>query len=138
MVTRSPEERLRLCEFRFERLPDARCQAKVVLERKDGTRYEGQADGMASQAGELRCAAEATSRSLQRVVGDRLAFELLGVKAVKAFDASVVIVSLSSREQGPPTRLVGSCLVDEDLPKGAALAVLNATNRLLGNTIFMR
>ena len=65
-------------------------------------------------------------------------FQLLGVKAVKAFDSSVVIVSLSSTEDGPATRLVGSCLVDDDLPKGAARAVLSATNRLLGNTIFMR
>jgi hypothetical protein len=138
MNMRAAQERLRLLEFSFEKLPDARCRAKVVLERTAGDTYEGVADGMASQAGELRCAAEATARALQEVAGDRLQFELLGVKAVKAFDASVIIVSLSSREDGPATRLVGSCLVDDDLPKGAALAVLNATNRLLGNTIFMR
>ena len=134
----SSQERLRFLEFGFERHPDGRCRAKVVLERIGGDTYEGGADGMASPAGELRCAAEATARALQFVVGDALRFELLGVKAVKAFDSSVVIVSLSSRDDGPSTRLVGSCLVDDDLPKGAALAVLNATNRLLGNTIFMR
>ena len=138
MSARVSQERLRFQEFGFEKLPDARCRARVILERTEGDKFEGVADGMASQAGELRCAAEATARALQAVVGDRLHFELLGVKAVKAFDSSVVIVSLSSRDDGPPTRLVGSCLVDEGLPRGAALAVLNATNRLLGNTIFMR
>ena len=138
MTTRPSEQRVRFLKFSFEKLPDARCRANVVLERPEGGTCEGAADGMATQAGELRCAAEATARALQEVAGDRLHFQLLGVKAVKAFDSSVIIVSLSSREDGPPTRLVGSCLVDEDLPKGAARAVLSATNRLLGNTIFMR
>ncbi len=138
MTTRPSEQRVRFLRFSFEKLPDARCRANVVLERPEGGTCEGAADGMATQAGELRCAAEATARALQEVAGDRLEFQLLGVKAVKAFDSSVVIVSLSSRQDGPATRLVGSCLVDEDLPKGAARAVLSATNRLLGNTIFMR
>lgn len=138
MTTPPSQQRVRFLDFSFETLPDARCRANVVLERPGGGTYEGAADGMATQAGELRCAAEATARALQEVVGARLRFRLLGVKAVKAFDSSVVIVSLSSREDGPSTRLVGSCLVDEDLPKGAARAVLSATNRLLGNTIFMR
>lgn len=138
MASRSSQERVRFLEFGFEKRPDGRCRATVVLERSEGAAHEGAADGMASQAGELRCAAEATARALQSVVGNKVRFELLGVKAVKAFDSSVVIVSLSSRHDGPSTRLVGSCLVNEDLPRGAALAVLNATNRLLGNTIFMR
>ncbi len=138
MTTPPPGGRVRFLEFSFEKLPDARCRAAVVLERPEGDTYRGVADGVATQAGELRCAAEATARALQGIAGDRMQFQLLGVKAVKAFDSSVIIVSLSSREDGPATRLVGSCLVDDDLPKGAARAVLSATNRLLGNTIFMR
>ena len=92
MNQRPAQERLRLLEFSFEKLPDARCRAKVVLQRTGGDTYEGVADGMASQAGELRCAAEATAGALQKVAGDRMRFELLGVKSVKAFDASVIIV----------------------------------------------
>ena len=138
MKPRPPDRRVRFLEFSFEKLPDARCRANVVLERPEGDTYQGKADGMATQAGELRCAAEATANALQEVAGDTLRFELLGVKAVKAFDSSVVIVSLSMRKTGPATRLVGSCLVDDDLPRGAARAVLSATNRMLGNTIFMR
>ena len=131
-------ERLRFLEFGFERLPDARCRARVLLERAGGGRYEGTADGMASAAGELRCAAEASAQALQGLVGDHLTFEMLGVKSVRAFDTRVVIVSLAAVEMSGATRLVGSCLVDDDLPRGAALAVRNATNRMLDNTIFMK
>jgi hypothetical protein len=67
------------------------------------------------------------------VVQPKLGFEVLGVKAVRAFDATVVIVSLSARTETSVSRLVGSYLAETDLPKGAALAVLNATNRMLGN-----
>jgi hypothetical protein len=52
---------------------------------------------------------------------------------VRAFDATVIIVSLSAREPGGARRLVGSYLTDTDPPRGAALAVLNATNRMMGN-----
>ncbi|MDQ3426348.1 MAG: hypothetical protein M3477_00825, partial [Gemmatimonadota bacterium] len=66
-------------------------------------------------------------------------FELLGVKAVRAFDATVVIVSLLVQGEGSSGhRVVGSYLTDNDTARGAALAVLNATNRILGNRLFMR
>jgi hypothetical protein len=42
-----------------------------------------------------------------------------------------VIVSLSSRVDERSERLVGSCLIGDDSARGAALAVLKATNRLL-------
>jgi hypothetical protein len=70
---------------------------------------------------------------LERVVQPKLGFELLGVKAVRAFDAVVVIVSLSARQEARASRLVGAYLAETDPPRGAALAVLNATNRILGN-----
>src|SRR5438132_891903 len=81
----------------------------------------------------VRCGAAATVRALERVVQPKLAFELLGVKAVRAFDATVVIVSLSARQEARASRLVGAYLTETDAPRGAALAVLNATNRILGN-----
>lgn len=132
-----PDERLRFQEFGFQRLANGRCRAKVVLTWSDGRRFEGSSDGVASQAGELRCCAAAAVQALEQAVQPRLTFELLGVKAVRAFDATVVIVSLSARTTDP-TRLVGSCLTENDPPRGAALAVLNATNRLLGNYLATR
>jgi len=48
-----------------------------------------------------------------------------------------VIVSLSCHN-GSAQRVVGSYLSEDELPRGAALAVLNATNRLLGNIVSTR
>ncbi|HTY07287.1 MAG TPA: hypothetical protein VMC86_12275 [Gemmatimonadales bacterium] len=126
-------ERLRFLDFTFQRLPNGRCRAKVVLGRIGTDSFTGQADGVTSPAGELRCSAEAAVQALGEAVEAEIDFELLGVKAVRAFDATVVIVSLSSRQASKATRLVGTYLTETDPPRGAALAVLNATNRILGN-----
>lgn len=128
-----PPERLRFQEFKFERLANGQCRARVVLSWADGRQFVGESDGVISEAGELRCSASATVRALERVVQPKLGFEVLGVKAVRAFDATVVIVSLSARSETSASRLVGSYLAATDPPRGAALAVLNATNRMLGN-----
>ena len=64
-------------------------------------------------------------------------------KTVKKFTmlgSTVVIVSLAVHGEGPGAgqRVVGSYLTENDTARGAALAVLNATNRILGNRLFMR
>ncbi len=125
--------RLMFRDFALDRAPDGQCHARVVLAWKDGREFVGEADGMASAAGELRCAAGATVEAIGRVASGAAKFELLGVKAVRAFDQTVVIVSLASRERARGLRLVGSCLTEADPARGAALAVLNATNRIMGN-----
>jgi hypothetical protein len=132
------QDRLRFAQFVLERLPNGRCRANVELTWKDSERFRGDSEGLASQAGELRCAAEATVKALTQAVQGGVSFELLGVKAVRAFDATVVIVSLSVQGEGASHRVVGSYLSDAEPARGAALAVLNATNRILGNRLFMR
>ncbi len=57
------------------------------------------------------------------------------MKSVRAFDTNVLIVSIESQRDGVSRRLVGSFLASDDIPRGAAVAVLNATNRLLGNVV---
>lgn len=137
-MTGGHRERLKFLDFEFERLPSGRCRSRVVLEWQPGKQYEGSAEGLGSQEAELRCCAQAAVNALQAAVDTQITFELLGVKAVKAFDATVVIVSLSCHNGYPPKRVVGSCLVVNEVHRGAVLAVLNATNRLLGNIVFMR
>ena len=132
-VAGGPQQRLRFQDFGFQRLSNGRCRAKVQLAWSDGRLFQGESEGMTSQAGELRCSALAAVQALERVTEPAIRFELLGVKAVRAFDATVIIVSLSAREPGNARRLVGSYLTDADPPRGAALAVLNATNRMMGN-----
>jgi len=107
------------------------CRARVTLSWPGQKPFIGEAQGLASQAGELRCAAQACINAIAQAVREP-SFELVGVKAVRAFDATVVIVSLTALGRVSVPRVVGSCLTQRDPPRGAALAVLNATNRLLG------
>lgn len=137
MAANLVRERLRFVDFELRRLQNGRCRARVVLEWHPEEQFIGSAEELASQAGELRCAAQAALESIDHAIGAQVKFELLGVKAVRAFDATVVIVSLTSRDAARASRLVGSYITDEFSARGAALAVLNATNRVLGN-IFMR
>jgi len=131
-------DRVKFSDFALERLSNGRCRAKVTLSFPDSDEYVGEVEGLASQAGELRCAAQACVIALTKAVKGEIRFELFGVKAVRAFDSNVVIVSLAMPTQVSNQRLVGCYLTDDDPSRGAALAVLNATNRVLGNRFFMR
>jgi hypothetical protein len=131
-------DRLRFREFALDRLPNSRCRARVVLALTDEQSWVGEGEGLMSQSGELRTAADACVAALSKAIQGRAQLELLGVKAVKAFDNNVIIVSMAYTEDGKGQRLVGCFLADADSARGAALAVLNATNRILGNRFFMR
>jgi hypothetical protein len=52
-------DRLRFAEFVLDRLPNGRCRARVGLTWKGSEQFSGESEGLASQAGELRCAAQA-------------------------------------------------------------------------------
>ena len=69
MTTASVRERLRFVEFEFRRLPSGGCQARVVLEWSPEQRFVGVAEGIASQTGALRCAAQAAVQE-SRALGD--------------------------------------------------------------------
>ena len=129
-----PRHRIKFHDFTFERLPDSRCRARVDLAWMDDRHFVGEAEGVTSPSGELRCAAQAAVEALVRSIASRdVSFELLGVKSVRAFDSTVVVVAIAVRDGRTHRRLVGSCIGDRDLPNSAAMAVLSATNRFLGN-----
>jgi hypothetical protein len=130
-------QRLKFAEFSLERLPEDRCRARVLLERP-GESYKGAAEGDSSAAGCLRCAAQASLTALEQAAEPGHSFELLGAKAVKAFDARVVIVAISAFFRSEGIRLVGSYLTQDNVERGAAIAVLNATNRYLTDPTFTR
>jgi hypothetical protein len=56
----------------------------------------------------------------------------MAVKHIRAFDSNLAIVSITHRQDGSSFPLVGCYLAKEDVCRGAAIAVLNATNRVLG------
>lgn len=127
-----------MSNFRFVRTQSGVCSAEVELEWVDGVKVTGKANGPSSPMGDLRVAAEATLKALEGFSKGAILFELSGVKALRAFDTNVVIVAVSLRQGEGPQRLMGSYLAERDPIRAAVYAVLNATNRLLGNFIATR
>ena|SRR5881394_2897342 len=128
--------RLFFHSFASERSPSGKCTARIVLEF-GGKQWNGRAEGQSSPIGDLRLGAEAAMHAVEDFADGALGLELMGVKLIRAFDANVVIVSATQRS-ARDVKLVGCYLADEDAMRGAALAVLNATNRVLGNYLTTR
>lgn len=140
MLENDPNARIRFEDLKLEELPNGRCTAEVHLAwEAEGDVFTGNAEGVTSEIGVLRCAAEATARALELAVDNRVALELQGITTIKAFDTVVVVVSLASQFSDHSQRVVGSTVIEGEPAAAAVRAVLSATNRLLGsNRIFLR
>jgi hypothetical protein len=102
------------------------------MEWKEGRTYLGEAEGTQTKQGELQAAASATVNAAASAVEGRLGLELRGVKAVRAFDAWVIVACVTARAKGLNLRLLGvSPSSGSDTSRGAVMAVLDATNRVL-------
>lgn len=129
--------RVKLVDAQLTHGADTRTQAEIALEWK-AVEYRGRANGVGHGAMELRVCAEATLDALHQLLGGQLSFRLVGVKSVKAFDGTVAIVALSASDPdgAGDKRLIGTApAVSGNIPQGVARAVLNATNRVLGNVL---
>jgi hypothetical protein len=126
----SRELRVRFTRFDLTRTKSGQTNAEVTLEL-DGKKHVGQSTGPSSPLGDLRISAEACLKALLGFSGG-LDFELMAVKHIRAFDSNLAIVSITHRQDGSSFPLVGCYLAKEDVCRGAAIAVLNATNRVLG------
>jgi hypothetical protein len=130
-------QRLKFLSLEVAAPDGAASTARVVLGMGPGESFTGHADCTEPDDDHLRCAAMATIDALhQAMKPEDGRFSLIGVHAVKAFDAIVVIVALLVGREQAPRRLVGSYLAEEDPTRAASIAVLNATNRFLGVTTF--
>lgn len=79
----------------------------------------------------LRLVASATLVALARAVGGERRFEIVGVKQIHAFDEAVVLACVRTADL-PGRKLLGSVPVGRrSLAEATALAVLNATNRIV-------
>lgn len=125
-----PRRRVRFVAARLSNPRVGRALAEVQLEW-GGQTFAGDQEGETGAAIELRLAALATLRTLDAILGGRVHFQLVGIKGVRAFDADVVVALLQSDLDGKS--LIGAALATGDPYRSAALAVLNATNRVLGN-----
>ncbi len=124
-------ERLRFDDFQYETFANGHCQAGVRLELL-GETYQGSSQGTQTLEGRLRCGAHAAVQAAEAATTGQVQLDLLGVKAVRAFDQWIVIVSVRGRSGDESYRLLGSYATAEpEAARGAALAVLDATNRIL-------
>jgi hypothetical protein len=129
-------QRVRCQGVYTENSQDSSCRTRVEVEWTSGTIFEGEGEGNQTAEGQIRAGALAALRAAENATGGALTLHLRGVKAIKAFDRQVVIVAL--RGESPKNRydLIGSAAApDDDLVRGAVLAVLNGTNRILGRYV---
>ena len=126
-------ERLRFESFSLEEFQSGHCTAHVELSWEHGMIYSGDADGSRTMEGRLRAAAHATLEALGAATNGSLLLELVGVKAVRVFDAWVIIAAARGEIDGEALRLTGSFICDEEgeVARGAVMALMNATNRVL-------
>ena len=99
----------------------------------DGRTHTAESTGVQTREGGVRASALATLDATRSVLdGHGPTFDLIGVKALRAFDAFVVIVSVDVRDEDTRRRVIGArtCETD-DLAAAAATATLDALNRLL-------
>ncbi len=129
-------ERLRFESLHYEDFPDGRCRARVVLEWTGGVRFEGASEGTSTLEGKLRAGAQATLQAASRAAGKEVSLSLRGVKAIRAFDAWLVVVSVLGKSDKETYRLMGAYpCPDDDTVRGAAMAILDATNRVLSRFV---
>jgi hypothetical protein len=125
-----PRRRVRFVSAIVDSSRVGRAQARVQLEWA-GQMHVGELEGETGTAPEQRLTALATLEALGKVLERRVRFQLVGIKPMRAFDADVVVALLKSDVDG--RSLIGAALAADDPNRAACVAVLNATNRILGN-----
>jgi len=127
--------RIRFGKFEIDLQHESGCTSNVLLEWAPGDVYVGSASGDNSERGHLRSGAEAAAHALELASGGSVELDVLAVKSIEGFDTVLVIVALRSAAAKINERLSGSCLIKDGVPRTAALAVLDATNRLYDHAI---
>jgi hypothetical protein len=128
--------RLRFDSLEQVTTPDGSGRVAVRLEWH-GDMFEGEVPCLQTQQGILRAAAQstvvATLASTHDAGSTNIQLDVVGVKAVRAFDGWVVVARINGTAGSETYRLLGAapCEREEDLPAAAVKAVLNASNRIL-------
>ena len=117
-------------------MPDGSGRVSVSLEWK-GRLFEGTVTCLETQQGVLKASSQAalsaTLASTTAIAGNGLDLEVVGVKAVRAFDGWVVVARINGYDGEDQMKLLGAapCETEADLPGAAVKAVLNASNRVV-------
>ncbi len=141
-TTGNVRSRLRFDSLNHVRTPDGSGRVSVRLEW-GGKMYEGTVSCLETQQGVIKAASQAALRAtLASRQGNgnghaKIELEVVGVKAVRAFDGWVVVTRINGTKGEERYRLLGAapCEGEDDLPSAAVKAVLNASNRLIEQRI---
>lgn len=119
-------------EVRGSRARGVTC--KVTL-RIGNELFAGEAEeGLQSDRSRVDVAARAALAALSMAGPMAGLFSLEGVKTITAFEREFVFAAVMARQGREQVVLTGSCEVRDSAETAAALAVLDATNRWMGNT----
>lgn len=125
-----PRRRVRFVQV--ERADDRGLVVVTVHLEWNDVIFTGSATGERGPALELKTAAQAAVAALEQLSKQKLDLRIIGVKPIHAFDSDLMVASLL-RVDGVHQRLVGAVVVNDNPLDAAALAVLSALNRTLGN-----
>ncbi len=96
-----------------------------------GRTLVGRGNGLMTREGHLRMAADAAMEAVREATQPGLALVLGGIKAVRAFDSWLVIVSIDVEVEGEHLRVLGAQAAEgANMVRGAVHAVLDALNRV--------
>lgn len=126
------ELRIQFKKIHISRGEDGSVEAHVVLRWPDGDEFIGRGKDKDALRADLKSAAEATVNALTQAMDERNSLGLIAVEDVETMGSVLVLVSLTGYDQ--VYKLAGSCIVKEEPATAAALAVLDATNRLVHRT----
>ncbi len=103
---------------------------RVTLRRGDES-FEGETEGLETEAARLELAARATVLAIAFGESKAGSMALAGALRVDAFGTEFVFVGVSARQGRESVLLSGSCAIRDSAEVAGALAVLDATNRWL-------
>lgn len=139
-TAKAVRSRLRFDSLEHVTTPDGSGRVSVRLEW-GGKYYEGTVSCLETQQGILKAASKAalsaTLASTVSAAKSSIDLEVVGVKAVRAFDGWVVVTRINGCAAEEKYRLLGAapCEGEEDLPGAAVKAVLNASNRVMEHRV---
>ena len=128
-MTKRASRRIRFKHADAHQLEDGSWEANVVLAWPESEDYSAKVGEPSSQSDSVTSSAQAAVDALKQALGPSAEIGLLAVEELQGINAVVVVLSMTDNDR--VYRLTGSCSIDDVAPRAAALAVLNATNRVV-------
>lgn len=131
-------QRLRFLSAEPEEIAQGSVRTTVKLWGRDGHTIVGVAASTANRSGETaKCRARNGRCGLPGSWHTQVGHGVLGGEIGEGVQCIVVIIALAvPLRDGGRRRIVGAYVADDDVVRGAAIAVLNATNRYLVINVF--